>query len=731
MVKKILAFLKKIFGYYSQFFLYLFIIFLFIIASNIIFFRIDLTKSQVFSLSKPSKKLVSDLVVPLRIKVFFSKNLPAPHNNTERNLKDLLEEYSLAGNKYFSYKFYDCSLGKEDSSEKIKKNIEVAGSYNIYPVQRQIIEKDEVKFTRVYMGIIIEHGDIVEQIADLSDTYALEYRFSQIIQRMHNKINALASLKEDIKIKLFLSSSLEKVGPHINIKNLSEVPKKMQEVIKACQKRNYGKVKYTFLDSSKDLNVKKKAESYKLQPLSWGDDKRINLKAGEGYASLVIEHGEKEEVISLIKIAQLPIFGVSYSLEKIEDLENRINSLIDNLLNINEKVAYLKDKRGLDISLPIRNFQRNTPPGPGGNFNQLVSKNYDISEITAYELTKNYKALIIAGVKEFFRERELFLIDQFLLSGRSLIIFQDAFEEVANKQLGAYGAPSYNPINTGLGKLLNHYGVVIEKGIVLDQICYEQLKDPQRGGGKQAVYFIPKVLHKQINTRFIALKGIKEIYANRTSPLSFNEEILKKNKIQKTVLFSSSPKSWVLKDRIILTPGYMVPPKEEYLKSFPLAALLEGEFTSYFSEIGPPEEISQENQGTTSLPLIKETFIKKGKKGKIFIMGTSGNIRNEILSPQGEFANSPILRGNAIFINNLVDYMNDRKNWALMRGKGDMRNPLVPYNVKSNIIARFFTNRDLIRIFGIYCLPILMIFVGFLFYSKRRKKKKVIKELFS
>ena len=61
------------------------------IASNIFFLRFDLTRSKSYSLSSVSKRLVSNLVTPLTVKVFFSKNLPPPHNDTERYFKRPLE----------------------------------------------------------------------------------------------------------------------------------------------------------------------------------------------------------------------------------------------------------------------------------------------------------------------------------------------------------------------------------------------------------------------------------------------------------------------------------------------------------------------------------------------------------------------------------------------------------------------------------------------------------------
>ncbi|NQU04050.1 MAG: Gldg family protein, partial [Syntrophaceae bacterium] len=100
---------KKTSGKYIKFFIYLVIIILINVVGVTLFFRSDLTENGIYSISDVSKRVVSTLSEPLTVKVFFTKNLAAPHNSTERYLRDLLEEYSVNSNKYFNYSFYDVS----------------------------------------------------------------------------------------------------------------------------------------------------------------------------------------------------------------------------------------------------------------------------------------------------------------------------------------------------------------------------------------------------------------------------------------------------------------------------------------------------------------------------------------------------------------------------------------------------------------------------------------------
>ncbi len=117
-----------------------------------LFLRMDLTKNKVYSISTASKKVVATLSEPLTINVFFTKDLPSPHNNTERYLHDLLAEYAIQADKFFNYRFFDVSPEEGETSDKTKENQQLASNYGIHPIQIQAIDKDEVKFQKAYMA---------------------------------------------------------------------------------------------------------------------------------------------------------------------------------------------------------------------------------------------------------------------------------------------------------------------------------------------------------------------------------------------------------------------------------------------------------------------------------------------------------------------------------------------------------------------------------------------------
>src|SRR3989338_6212649 len=299
---------------YSRFLLYIVIIVLLNIAGTVIFFRLDLTEGKAFSLSEESKKTVSALSEPLTIKVFFTNKLPAPYNNIERYLHDLLGEYAMSGNRYFNYEFYDVST---EGNERVKQNQELAQSYGIHPLQIQNIEQDEVKFQKAYMGMVLIHGDLIEALPPITTTDGLEFRITSTIGKMSSKTSALLNLKEKIAIKLFLSSSLQAVGPYMNLPGIMEAPKKIEEIVNKLNAKNYDRLNFTYIDPSQDQESTKEVERYNAMSLQWNEfiDRRgVKIPADKGFIELVVKYNERIEKVQILKVVRLPIFGTQYQM---------------------------------------------------------------------------------------------------------------------------------------------------------------------------------------------------------------------------------------------------------------------------------------------------------------------------------------------------------------------------------------------------------------------------------
>lgn len=725
---------------FVKFLTYLIVIVLINVAGITFFFRIDLTANRLYSISQASRQVVSTLSEPLTINVFFTRNLPAPHNNTERYLHDLLEEYSIYANKNFNYRFYDVSPEEGDISQEADENQKLARNYGIYPVQIQLVEKDEVKFQRAYMGLVLIHGDMIERIPTIMSIEGLEYQLTTTIQKLNNKISALLSLPEKIQIRLFFSSSLEIVAPFMKLNNLPEVPGKLESIVTRLNRKNYGKLKFEHLDPTKDKSLESVMKKYNIMTLKWPALSGGQIQPGRGSIGLVMEYGDKAATIPLIRVLRLPLIGTRYELTDLNKLEEIINDNVESLIDINEDLGFLADHGTLSISSssPVNPMGRGDQDALS-NFRTLISQNYTIKNVSLKDgaIPESFNCLVIARPTEKFTDYELFQIDQFLMRGKNLAIFLDAFNEVmpTDQSRMPYGSqgPMYIPLNTGLEKLLDHYGIRVKKSYVMDENSYKQRLPARFGGGERAIYFAPFIKNRFINDKLAFMKRIKGLIALKISPLEIDTERIKENGLQVHKLFSSSEKSWEMSGRINLNVMFIKPPiGDDKQQSLPLAYILEGEFPSYFAGKPIPEKKSAKDEDAKEKdkkgkePDVKKSdvdlskivgegeIITRGKPGKIFLMASSEMLKNNLL---GEKGSNP----NAALILNVLDYLNNREAIAVMRSKEQRFNPL--NDTKAG-------TRTFVKSFNIAGLPVLVILFGLLVWFRRHSRMKQIQMMF-
>jgi len=715
---------------YTRFIMYLIIAVLINLIGLNLFSKIDLTKNKRYSLSPLSKKVVSTLSEPLTIKVFFTKDLPAPYNNIERYLRDLLEEYADAGNRYFNYRFYSVSKAGGATEEEIRRNQQMAEDYGIYPVQIQHIEHDQLKFQNAYMGMVFIHGDLIEKIPAITSTDGLEYRITSTIERMNNKISALINLKDDIKVKLFLSSSLGIVGPYMNLTGLNRLPDEVKRVVERLNAKNYGRLSFIHLDPTKDRSLDAEAERYNILKLQWRDftdSHGRRITHGYGYAGIVVEHGDKSETIPLIQVIRLPIFGTQYSLVDIDTIEESINGVIDGLIEANERIGYLVDHGTLEM--PLTRFMNRVDAHPDSisRFIDFLSRSYSVKEVRLDEgIPEGIKTLIIAGPKEKFTDYELFQIDQFLMKGRSLAIFLDSFKEemppMHERNPYIQAQPSYKPVKTGLERLLEHYGLKVKNSYVLDENCYKQRTRTRFGFREENIYFAPLIKDDAINHDLSYLRDIKGLIMLKASPVMIEEDRIKDNGLKAHLLFSSSDKSWEMSGRVNLNPLFLQPPvRDEDKRSYPMAYMVEGTFKSFFADKPiPVKEGAEEDKkgGKRSKGPEVQTegeVIKVSRPSKIFLIGTSEILKNSVIDEEGS-------QPNTVFVLNVIDYLNGRDSYIEMRGKTELFNPLRETTpaVKTAIKA--------LNIAG---LPVIVIICGVLVWFRRSSRKRAIRERFS
>lgn len=163
---------------YQQFIRVLLILAILIVINFIsvrLFFRVDLTKNNVYTLSDASKSLVGSLDDRLTVKAYFTDDLPAPYNNNRRMVLDMLNDYRAYanGNLYFEFISPEGDKGEKEAQAE-----------GIPPVQVQVVKEDKMEVKRAYLGLVLMYEDKKEVLPVIKNLGSLEYDISSAIKRL-------------------------------------------------------------------------------------------------------------------------------------------------------------------------------------------------------------------------------------------------------------------------------------------------------------------------------------------------------------------------------------------------------------------------------------------------------------------------------------------------------------------------------------------------------------------
>lgn len=263
----------------------------------------------------------------------------------------------------------------------------------------------------------------------------------------------------------------------------------------------------------------------------------------------------------------------------------------------------------------------------------------------------DFKMIFIQGPKESYSEREIYLLDQYVMSGGNLVILLDGVAvEIDNA--GGEGTLAM-PVDLGLDQLLFRYGIRVNKDLIQD-LSFGYI--PVMGGNfgdQQQMVPLPwpfYILAGRVQDHPIT-KGLDVVQFRFASSL----DTVKAEGVSKTPLIFSSDFSKILPapTRVAFADMDREPDVTQFgLKNLPLAYLLEGEFTSLYKNRFLPDGFA------------KADFIESGK-GKVVVIGdgevfqAQTNLEDGAPLALGEDQFSQTTFANKFFLKNLVQYLAD------------------------------------------------------------------------
>ena len=146
------------------------------LLSNTLYFRLDFTEDQRYTLSDASKDILKDLDDVITVSAYFSEDLPPQLLSNRKDFEDMLIEYEQRSGGNVVYEFVNPNEDEAKEQEVQQKGIG--------PIMINVRENDRVQQMRAYMGAVLQMGDQKEIIPLIQPGAAMEYELTTSIKKL-------------------------------------------------------------------------------------------------------------------------------------------------------------------------------------------------------------------------------------------------------------------------------------------------------------------------------------------------------------------------------------------------------------------------------------------------------------------------------------------------------------------------------------------------------------------
>ncbi len=488
---------------------------------------------------------------------------------------------------------------------------------------------------------------------------------------------AVAGLDDIVNIKVYLSRTM----PPYMAPLVDQVKDMLQEY-RICAN---GNLDIEYIDPADDPSLQQKLQFMGIPQLRLNIVEKDQAAVTTVYMGLAVLYGDSKEVIP----ALTDVASLEYDLTgKILRAQKKEVKTIGFLSGHGEP--------GLDRELGTVN-------------NELREQYYTrtVATIGSQTIPAEVAVLVVASPKQL-TERELFAIDQYIMTGGKAVFLIDAIEI---QERGMQGTLIESPVM----KLLEHYGVRVAPELVLDQLS-------ENASFKSGPYdvllpypFWVRVVRQNAQTDNPIVSSIETMVMPWTSPLELLQEKTGSNIV--SVLARSSPYSWTMKGYFDISPKQEFDAPESQKRQHVLALAMSGSFSSYFAGKPVPPAVKDATIEEPSAPGDAEAkpaqteVLQQSRETRIIVTGNSRFITDNFINQ---------FDGNRAFFLNAVDWCtaDDTLMGIRARESGDSTLYVMSENVKAAVrLINMCAVPGLVAVFGIAQA-----------YLRRRRKRLAVKE---
>ncbi len=670
--------------------------------------RVDITQGQIYSISDSTKSYLNQLREPLLIRGYFSAQTHPLLAPLVPQLRDLIEEYSVAGDGKIRVEFVDPLENPELEQEAGEK-------YGIRPEPLQTASKYQAGIVNSYFDVLIQYGDQYETLnfRDLIDVkvhnemeldvmlrnpeYDITRAIKKVLYGYQGAGNLFANISQPVQFQGYISPDETLPEP------LIELREKLQNVLSKLEASSNGKLNVNFDDPEADggaLAQQLEAE-YGFRPMA------IDLFNPDSFwFYMTLESGGK--VVQVPLPEGLDEGGMERALEA--SLKHFASGFLKTVaINAPEAVSPMMAQFGM-------------AQGSNKRFEQLIhplqgNSTLDHTDLKSGQVSESADLLLMLS-PERLDEKQLFAADQFLMKGGTVLLAASPFD------IKMEGTISAVANNTGLNQWLNHHGIDLKKQMVLDPQNSAFPIPVERNLGGFMVQEIQMVNYPYfvdirsdgMNSDSGLMAGIPQVTMNWPSPIGIDNE--KNGARQVTRLLESTDQAWV-SDSLDIQPDFETYPDMGFSVSGEqgkqlLAVAVEGQFESYFK--GQPSPLLKksdvpEGQGEEASVIVSSVIEKSPESARIILFASSTFVTDEMLDLAMNTTRTPYV--NTIqLMENSIDWSLEDRGLLSIRSRSHFARILDPIEKEIQVYWEYLN----------YAAALLGLLVIYLLYWRSRRR---------
>ena len=379
-------------------------------------------------------------------------------------------------------------------------------------------------------------------------SYQIFYRWDITQNKDYSISSASKRLSSDlddlVKMKAYFSNELPN--------EFISLPQDVKDILDEYANYSSGKLQYEFIDPTENEELEREALGLGIPTLQFNVFEKDKAQIVKGYLGLVIQHGDKTEIIPVVESTRNLEYQISLALKKVTSSDSPIVGLV--------------------TSHGVKSTDNDIPKA-----HETLSQLYEVRLIdlaTTPDISLDLKTLVIPGPTNVFSEDELKSIDSFVTRGGSLLVLADGVK-IENGLMT-------NPNETNIGTLLELYGVRVNKDLILDTSASMASFTSGFFQFSLPYPYWPKIIQEGFDQENAAVSSLELAVLPWTSSLDIiNEKISEGTAIKE--LIKTTSEAWRQTENFNLNPQQTFRPSGEQ-KQYVLAALVSGKIKSAYGE---------------------------------------------------------------------------------------------------------------------------------------------------